>query len=961
MTATWLMIVGLIVLLLGLLAWSSSQTREGFALMDRPTAQAQRQQLQWEGERRYNNLARVQDPSVKLDPDQVDLAFRQAIPVGTTNTAGLQTLLTAAKHGPLDNSTNKQGSNVEQTGTIQDKVAFCESITTVNCNLLGDPRAAECGFCHRDGLDSTGKAHRGGMYISTDDQIRANQVSNANGQAKAVYQPTVGSCKPENFTLNFENCQAREAQLMCQQAGAPTSSNQCAQCYGKPAPNATGLLVVGAKPRRYNPILTVSHPGRHPNNGAGTTITVQRQGTLDSSIPQTETYFLAASPTSGISPAQVQLMNIAEGDSMTIQVFGMPQAWCGWLSSADGKRTVSLDIGEQSISPANNFLIAGDKNSNPVKEAIAKTTSSGGPDPTDWIMNTVPNTVLWYQRRNEFVPGTVDYAWFGATPTSQGIDVTDDMRIVAGTGSDFLVSLSTINAGDPAPGIVKHLWINQDTGNSIIGVEGQTLSGAQLFNSMVMAVTVPATLVDPLYADDLADCPSGPLVFTEIGAGLMGSHSCFKPDGTFNPVPYCLQELFQAAGGTQQGQAFPNSDAKAAALVQKDSAGNPSLDATVAYLNNQGNIAIYGVDVNGAQVSYDIFKAASMMMFGTAPTNPCQGPTASTGPHSAECLDYLYRTMNNPEYDTAGVEPTSIPYLGCSAAGEVAPLNPDGSVNASMSAAANAQGGLAAVRQYFQGFYNRARDNSDFDAQASAMRQCYNTNLVPPPETPSTCPPPAPGDWQCFTPDMFQGDEVYSVCPNGGYDTVFGDADAVCRTYGSRLASPSELVAAQARGAQWCACGWTSDANANYPMQGNAPYGCGNSNTVNWCGTMTQSLAWGGQKANAACVTCVGKKPPQGTPDVNEFAPGVWNDPTAVGIGQKYFPNNVVPAFREVSNQVQCYTTDGGNCFTFPDGDSCKAWAATTIGTSDQGQAVQISSQESDLTAYVDKYIRLRV
>jgi hypothetical protein len=958
----WLLLVGLIVLALGLLMWLSGSTKENFALMDLNTAQAQRQMLQWEGERRYNNLARVQSPAVKLDPDMVDAAIRQAIPVATSNTAGLLTILNAAKHGPLDNGANKQGSLLEQTGVVMDKVNFCESITTANCDLLADPRAAECGFCHRDGLDSKGKAHRGGMYISTDDQIRANMASNANG-APAVYQPTVGSCKPENFTLTPENCKAREAHLQCQSTGAPTSTNQCAQCYGSAPVNATGLLVVGAKPRRYNPILYVSHPGRHANQGSGTTITIQRNGDLLSGVPQTETMTLAASPAGGIAPAQIQLMNIAEGDSLTINVVGVPQVWCGWLSSSDGKRTVSLDIGEQSVSPANNFMIAGDKRSGPVKEAIADTIANGGADPTDWITNTVPNTVLWYQRRNEFVPGTVDAAWYGVTPTTQGVDVSDDVRIAAGQGIDVVVLPGSIGIPDPAPGIVKHLWITQDTGNVVVGVDGQSLPAAQFYNAMTMVVTVPATLVDPLYAEDLADCPTGPLVFTEIGAGLMGSHSCFKPDGSFNPVSYCLQELFQAAGGTQQGQGFPSTDAKAAALVQKDSAGNPSLDATMAYLNNQGNIAIYGVDVNGAPVSFDTLKAASLFMFGTAPLNPCQGPTANTGPHSPECLDYLYRTMNNPEYDTANVEPTSIPYMGCSAAGLIAPLNPDGSVNESMTAAANNQGGMTAVRQYYQGIYNKARDNSDFGAQVAAMQQCYNTNIMPPPETPSTCPPPAPTDWQCFTPDKFQGDEVFNVCPNGGYSATFDEAEAICRNYSARVAAPSEITTAQVGGAQWCACSWATDGTAYYPMQVTMPSGDCGSAGVNSCGNMAQSLAWGGQKANAACVTCVGKKPPQGTPDVSPFSPDAWNDPAAVGVGVKYgfSTGTAIPAFREVANQIQCYTTDGSNCARFPDADSCNTWAQSTIGVADQGQGVGIAGFESDLSSLVDKYIRQRV
>ena len=131
-------------------------------------------------------------------------------------------------------------------------------------------------------------------------------------------------------------------------------------------------------------------------------------------------------------------------------------------------------------------------------------------------------------------------------------------------------------------------------------------------------------------------------------------------------------------------------------------------------------------------------------------------------------------------------------------------------------------------------------------------------------------------------------------------------------------------------------------------------YGCG-SPGVNNCGNMS---TWGNN--SSACVTCVGKKPVAGTPDVAAFAPGDWNDPAAVGVSMKYGYNlgNAVPAFREVANQVQCYSTDGNSCATFPDGNTCNNWALSTIGTFDNSGT---ATPPSDLSAYVDKYVRQRV
>ena len=894
----WWLLVGGIILLLVVLGLAGRQS-EGFTTVDLQSAQAQRQQLQFEGEGRYNTFARLQSPATALDPDVVTAAIGQTLPVPTTRTPGFLSMIGFSDLGAAAPPSNATG--VEQTGAVQAKINFCESLTTVDCAKLSDPRMAECGFCHRDGLSSTGKAHRGGMYISSDDQIRANEVSNATGKP-AVYQPTVGSCKPADFTLMQANCEAREAQLTCQRAGAPTLANQCGQCFGGAPANATGLLVVGPKPRSHTVTLHVSHPGGHSYNGLGLRLVNVATGV---------TYTLPYSSKPLYDP-QTLTFQVTEGDQLQLSITGMPKVWCGWFSSPDGKRMVSVDVGEQQIAPANAFMTAGDARSGPVTGAFA---AAGIPVPS------TPNTVMWYQRRDEVVPGMTVSAWYGLSPSTaanpQGVDVTATVKDLVGQGKSLVVLPSALGVADPFPNQTKTLWVTQDNGVQIAH-DGQTMYAERFTNYMQMTITMPATLVDPLLAPDLADCPTGPLVFTEVGAGLMGSHSCFKPDGSFNPTQYCLQELFQGAGGTAQGTAFPNTDAKVAALVQNDPAtGKPSLDATVAFLNNQANIAIYGVDMGGKPADFATYKATAMSMLGEAISNPCDGATAASGPHTPECLDYLWRTagaVGSPQGD-----PTKLPYAYCTAAGEAAPLNADGSVNQTNVSAANAKGSVGAVRQFYASIFEATKDQSNFDNQATAIRNCYGTTLVPPPPTPDACPTPSPGDWQCVGPDDLQEPEVYHVRPNGGYTVTISQAPGVCQSLGGRLASTAEVYAAQTRGADWCSTGWVNDnASAMYPTTTTTGPGCGGPGVQVWTSS-----------SGRAAVNCFGIKPPQGTKDVMAFNGGAWNDPAAKAIG--LISPDEVPAVRMGGgNQIQFASSNGTNLSLFPSKDACKAWAVNT-------------------------------
>ena len=907
----WILLILAIAVALGILYLVRSQT-EGFVTVDLNTATAQRQQLQFEGERRYNNLARLQGTNSVLDADQVAAALHQEIPVPTSSSNSLMSLLGFV--GLSSAAPPGAATGVEQTGAVQQKINFCESIVNIDCSMLDDPRLAECGFCHRDGTDSKGKPHRGGLYISSDDQIRANELSNANGQAPGVYKPTIGACKPQNFTLMNESCQVLELQLQCQKAGGPTSSNPCGQCFGGTPAGTTGLLYMGPKPRAYTATLWVSHPGSHSNGGAG--LAVRYPNGYQVSLPPSNQPLL--------DPQQVTL-TITEGEQLVIGVAGMPAVWCGWLSSPDGKRTISLDIGEQSIVPATGFMIAGDK-----RAAVVSKAMSAAADPNVWanFQAQVPNNVLWYQRRDEVVPGAVVSAWYGVSPASagntQGTDVTAYVKLAAGENVPVGILPEVFQIADPAPNIQKHLWIIQDNGNTVIGVDGQTLDAATLYNAMLMNFTVPATLVDPLFENDMANCPTGPIVMTEVGAGLMGSHSCFKADGSFNPNLYCIQELWTAAGGTPQGKDYPKTDKDAAAWAVTDASGNPNLDATVAAFNNGVNIAMYGVDMNGAPQEFAVIKATALSFLGIVMNNPCDGPTSQTGPHTPECLDYLWKTSGSPGQDATTVDPAKLPYAYCKNAGQAAPLNKDGTVNQSNVTTANSYGAVPNVRAYFQGIFNRTQDNSDFDAQAAAMRDCYNVTLKPPVEDPAACPLPNPDQWQCFGPTKLAQPEVFQVHGGEGniayigqqtYSYTKDQAQAVCATYGATVATSAQLATAQQQGADWCSSGWVADSDIPaYPITTSVDPGCASAPGV-------QQFA---PQNGLAAVNCFGKKPAP-TPGIYLFGPlgNTWRNPNSLPPG---ISDSSVIIGAEVANQIYCGSPNNQSCAFFPDEATCQGY-----------------------------------
>ena len=742
------------------------QGQEAFA--DYDTALAQRQQQQFEGENRYNDLARVQGSRIQINNDQVRDALEQTIPAATGYSESLLTLFKDVGLGAT--APPSGGTGVEQTGAVQQKIDFCESLKTVDCDLLSDPRMAECGFCHLKGKDSQGRLHRGGMYISSDDQIRANELSTANGNAKAIYTPTIGTCKASDFTLMKETCEARERTLDCQRAGAATSDNKCGQCFGSAPAGSTGLLYMGKKPLKFDALLHLSHPGMN-----GPAIVRQTNG---------EVTRIENSITNLLAPVSVPL-KLVEGERISITLSGIPSFWCAWLSNIDGNRNISLDVGVESMQPANGMVIVGDKRSVSLNKAMEKASASGW---TAW-RDKMPNNVLWYRRRDDVLrPSVVAARFYGSSTRpeigSSWINITDSVKWFVYNNKDFKVSAKELNIMDINPAYSMILDIQFDNGTSLWLRENETVSVSKLNSSIVFDVVIPATLADPFYPED---CPSGPIVLTAEGAGRMGANSCFASDGSFSPSIVCMQQLWNSAGADPKGKLYPTTAAQAKALAKS------TIDETVNFLNSRVNIAMYGVDVNGAPQEFDVIRKASLDYFGIEMRNPCDGPTKETGPHTPECLDYLWRTSGNASQDGVAVDRKKLPYAYCNPSGDWAPIRSDGTVNRNAVNSYGLQGGVQTVRSIFTNIYNSARDSTKgFDWQSMHMKACYGVALTVPQEDSATCPPPNSEEWQCFPVDKIPRDVVDpNYVPAFRFDRSAGDVVGMSSTGGAIHTFPS--------------------------------------------------------------------------------------------------------------------------------------------------------------------------
>jgi hypothetical protein len=353
--------------------------------------------------------------------------------------------------------------------------------------------------------------------------------------------------------------------------------------------------------------------------------------------------------------------------------------------------------------------------------------------------------------------------------------------------------------------------------------------------SMQLRGFMPFSFLSP-YEQDALTCDNGPILTQPASATFLGNDVCYTPDS--KPGNYsldCLQQLFLSAGGTAQGKGYPGNMDAAKVLLFDPTGAARSLDDISTYLYQMNVQASTGLDTQGNQLSLADWNTASLFCTGTAVTNPCEGPNKSGGPLTTECLQYLYTNAGaadptiGPTY-SLGLNYASQDSKGnpvyCMPTGALSPTTPEGLKRA------QAAGGVAAVKALYDNAHTTANNNGLPNAQRQqAMADCYGNQF------------------------NAKGNEVFWVGgPNDGYTIPLSDASAVCAQFGAVVATPQQITDAYASGAEWCACGWTTDGTGYFPMQTQKPY-CGGPGT-NSCESYRSAST--GQSAG---VSCYGPKP----------------------------------------------------------------------------------------------------
>lgn len=265
--------------------------------------------------------------------------------------------------------------------------------------------------------------------------------------------------------------------------------------------------------------------------------------------------------------------------------------------------------------------------------------------------------------------------------------------------------------------------------------------------SCQFTVVVPATLTDPSSVDDIKLCPSGPLVSTAEGAKRLSAGPCEaqlngQPQGPGNFSMPCIQSMFLNSGCTKEGKAYPNTPEKLKALTKDPNTGvNNDIDAIDTMIDEMYTIATTTKNSAGLEVSDETLSDISIKCLGKAVSNPCDTPYKATGPHSASCLNYLYKnagkdndkigqTYNSNMNRTSGTNRTDkTPILYCQTSGAMAPIGSDGKTNIDAINTANSYGSVDEVRAFYRKIHSDANFSKDPNQQRTALAQCYGVGI----------------------------------------------------------------------------------------------------------------------------------------------------------------------------------------------------------------------------------------
>ena len=301
-------------------------------------------------------------------------------------------------------------------------------------------------------------------------------------------------------------------------------------------------------------------------------------------------------------------------------------------------------------------------------------------------------------------------------------------------GSKYFKSIMPASAAPGMPGYLFWFWAKDKT-----------------LPSVEYTVVVPATLRDPTVDDDITLCPMGPIVSTQEAATRLKSGACEQPvnglpqgPGSFSEK--CIQSLFIASGCTIEGKAYPSNSAKLDNLTRdKNTGDNMEIDTITSAMDDMYLIATTGTNFNKDSFEEKTIEKYSIDCLGITKRDPCDTPFRNTGPHTPQCLDYLFKNagasnsavgqtypgMYNRSSGTKQNEKSPVMY--CQRAGSMSPIGSNGKINYDAVTKANSKGGIPAVKEFYREIHYNANFNKDIEPQKKALSQCYGIGVKPQP------------------------------------------------------------------------------------------------------------------------------------------------------------------------------------------------------------------------------------
>lgn len=302
-------------------------------------------------------------------------------------------------------------------------------------------------------------------------------------------------------------------------------------------------------------------------------------------------------------------------------------------------------------------------------------------------------------------------------------------------------------------------------------------------------IVIPATLRDPTVQEDIQLCPMGPIVSTEEGAKRMQAGMCDQPINGQPQVPGsysdgCIQALFLGAGCSKKGKGYPSNGQKKNVFTKNSLTGdNLSIDEIIDNLYETYLIATTGTNSNGDTLEDSTFEKYAEDCLGEVLRTPCDNVNSATGPHTPQCLDYLFKnagsanklvgqTYNGMSNRSSGSGATKkSPIMYCQRVGSLSPITQSGKLNNEAIRLANAQGGLSAVKEFYRKVHYDANYSSNVKQQKVALQQCYGIDV---PATPVICPiKPCSNILLPQNVSLIKGNKIATLIHNGDYDLSF--------------------------------------------------------------------------------------------------------------------------------------------------------------------------------------------